>query len=80
MTGYIANVGAFDENFKILNKLSAKLNIEQSRALKEIKNINLEGFKVINFHGSNWFRENKSVHEDCTKKTRNWYAMSNSCS
>ena len=26
------------------------------------------------------FRENKSVHEDCAKKTRNWYAMSNSCS
>ena len=51
MSGYIANVGAFDENFKIFNKPSAKLNNEQSRALKEIKNINLEGFKVINFHG-----------------------------
>ena len=37
MSGYISNVGAFNENFKILNKPSAKLNIEQSRALKEIK-------------------------------------------
>ena len=37
MSGYIAKVGAFEKNFKILNKTSAKLNIEQSKALKEIK-------------------------------------------
>ena len=47
----------------MLNKLSV-INIEQNRALKEIKNINLEGFKVIPFM-DNRFRENKSVHEDC---------------
>ena len=51
MSGYVANVEKFKENFKILDKPNAKINLEQSRALKEINNIILKGFKVINFHG-----------------------------
>ena len=51
ISSYIPNVGTLNENLKMLNKPSPVINIEQNRALKEIKNINLEGFKVINFHG-----------------------------
>merc|ERR1712078_969413 len=51
MNGYNENANKIEKNFQIYLKPEVKFNEEQKKALKNINNINLQTYKVINLQG-----------------------------
>ena len=51
MSGFDEKIKKIDQKFKILDKPKTKINDEQNKALRKIKNINLECYNAINLQG-----------------------------
>ncbi len=51
MSGFDEKIKKIDQKFKILDKPKTKINDEQNKALRKIKDINLECYKAINLQG-----------------------------
>ena len=51
MSGFDEKIKKIDQKFKFLDKPKTKINDEQNKALRKIKNINLECYNAINLQG-----------------------------